>query len=108
MFNSSYYLDGHLQRRHSDKLPVRPLQVTTAPIVQDPKNDLQKMTEALEKFSLRISDTERELRKELEDKMEEKLNQEVRRRQKVLEDEYSQERLRYSQEIQQLKVCRKR
>ena len=65
--------------------------------------DLQKITETVEHFSARVIETERQFRKELEDKMEAKLSEEIKRRQLLLEEGYQQERLKYTQEIQQLK-----
>ncbi len=113
-------MQGHLQRRHSDKkqfLPdaSNPIQQTNTTnnnhihygIVEPSLHtltDIQKITNTVEQFSTRILETERLFRQDLEEKMEQKLQAEVQRRQNVLEEGYKQERLRYSQEIQELKV----
>ena len=66
--------------------------------------DIQKITETVEQFAGRIIETERIFRKELEEKMEQKLLVEVQHRQNLIEEAYKQERLRYHEEIQHLKV----
>ena len=97
-----------MYKRHADKLPERHVafkennQVNSHNV--NGMVDLQKITDTVEHFSTRVIETERQFRKELEDKMEAKLSEEIRSRQLILEQGYQQERLRYSQEIQQLKA----
>ena len=54
----------------------------------------------MERFSMKMVDTERQIRAE----MEVKLNNELSQRQENLEKLYKNEQLRYEKEIQDLKV----
>ena len=102
-------MDAHLHRRHGEKAPFTHAQSGWQPsgvqAISPASFDVQKMTETVEKFASRMIETERLFRRELEDKMEQKLAIEIQNRQNAMEEAYRQERLRYTEEIQQLKVC---
>jgi hypothetical protein len=61
---------------------------------------LQGITEAIEKFSQKMVDTERQLRTEMENKLE----KEIKMRNEMLEETYKKEGLRHDKEIQELKT----
>jgi uncharacterized phage infection (PIP) family protein YhgE len=66
-----------------------------------PKKELtiEMIQEALEKFSSKVVDTERQLRAE----MDSKLSEELKKREADIEETHHQERLRYEKDIQEMK-----
>jgi hypothetical protein len=107
VFNSEYYLEGHLSRRHPDqpnyvaeRLNI-PSPTMMMPQQMNVSTDLlDKVTTTIERFSTKVLETERQLRAE----MEKKLSEEVAKREHALEDAYRTERLRYEDELRDLKV----
>lgn len=90
-FNSSFYLDSHLNRRHGDKISQRVSRENREPLKVDKSNnqdvtinEIHKITDTVEKFASRIVETERQFREQMEEKMEQKMNMEVQRRQVCL------------------------
>lgn len=105
VFNSEYYLESHLQRRHADRpnYLAETFPIPTAPQTaakEDTGAVIDKITNTIERFSAKLIETERNLRAEMEAKLESQLN----RKEHSMEEQTRQERLTYQRELQDLKV----
>ncbi|KAL7746474.1 hypothetical protein RI367_008124 [Sorochytrium milnesiophthora] len=110
-FNARHYLDAHMQRRHPEAIDDGSYHTADdtskgmfVPYQEDntTKKDvaaLEKISATIEQFSHRIVDTERQIRTE----MEEKLQTELQRRREESEALQRAERLRYEQDMRQLR-----
>ncbi|KAI8921456.1 Iguana/Dzip1-like DAZ-interacting protein N-terminal-domain-containing protein [Entophlyctis helioformis] len=107
VFSSQQYLDAHLQRRHSEHVPVfsqHPARHNDSDPTQAGSSDFQKMADMIERFSIRLLDAEKQMRGDSESKIEDRVSKEVAARKTVMEDMYKQERLRFEKELQDLKA----
>lgn len=109
VFNSDYYLESHLVRRHPDKPNYVADGQNVAPInaaqsrgqsAQVDGNLIDKITETIERFSSKVMETERKLRED----MEQKLKLELSKKEKQIEDAYRSDRLEHEKELQDLKT----
>ena len=103
VFNSEYYLDSHLKRRHPDytsrSKEHQSQQQTSTHQANSEQEMVDRLTMTIERFSMKVMETERQLRAE----METKFQSEVQKKEQRIEELMRLERLAYEREIQELK-----
>ncbi|KAJ3033550.1 Zinc finger protein dzip1, partial [Rhizophlyctis rosea] len=116
-FTSQYYLEAHLKRRHPEYVdlpnrhPIPTAAPAAAPKPEPPKPatppppppapDMTVMADALDRFTQRLMESEKQIRAE----MDEKMRKEVETKQKSIDEAYRQKKLRYEKEIQDMKTA---